>query len=54
MDQIKKPYTKPTLQAHGSVEVITGFTGHDVFGGGFLSQGAKAKSKKHGPADFGS
>ena len=55
MEQTKKPYTKPTLQAHGSVEVITGFVGgHDVFGGGFLSQGAKCKSKTHGPADFGS
>lgn len=51
----KKQYNKPTLQAHGTVEHVTGFTGgHDVFGGGFLSQGAKCKAKKHGPADFGS
>jgi len=54
MEQTKKPYSKPTLQAHGSVEGITGFTGHDVFGSGFLSQGAKAKSRHHGAADFGS
>ena len=55
MEQMKKSYTKPTLLAHGSVEVITGYAGsHDVFGGGFLSQSAKCKSKQHGPADFGS
>lgn len=51
----KKTYAKPTVTAHGAVEEITGYAGgHDVFGGGFLSQGAKSKAKKHGPADFGS
>ncbi|MDB5716162.1 MAG: hypothetical protein JWO15_3559 [Sphingomonadales bacterium] len=50
----KKNYVKPVLSSHGTVEVVTGFTGHDVFGGGFLSQGAKCKAKKQGPADFGS
>jgi hypothetical protein len=55
MRQIKKPYAKPQLQVHGSVEAITGYTGdHDVFGGGFLSPKSKAAAKKHGPADFGS
>ena len=54
-DMEKKQYNKPTLQTHGTVELITGYTaGHDVFGGGFLSQGAKCKAKKQGPADFGS
>jgi hypothetical protein len=54
MDQ-KKPYTKPVVRVHGSVEDITGYTGqHDVFGGGFLSTHSKAAAKKHGPADFGS
>jgi len=55
MHQTKKPYSKPELQVHGSVEAITGYTGgHDVFGGGFLSPKSKAKAKKQGPADFGS
>ena len=54
MYQTKKPYSKPELQVHGSVEAITGYTGQDVFGGGFLSPKSKAKAKKHGPADFGS
>jgi len=55
MRQIKKPYVKPQLQVHGSVEAITGYTGdHDVFGGGFLSPQSKARAKKQGPADFGS
>ncbi|MET0341617.1 MAG: hypothetical protein ABW252_11500 [Polyangiales bacterium] len=50
----KKSYSKPVLHVHGSVEQITGFTGKDVFGGGFLSPYSKAAAKKHGPADFGS
>ena len=50
----KKPYVKPELQVHGSVEAITGFSGHDIFGGGFLSPKCKAKAKSQGPADFGS
>ena len=55
MEQTKKPYTKPALQLHGSVEVLTGFGGqHDVFGGGFLSPNCKAKAKSHGAADFAS
>lgn len=55
MQQNKKPYAKPALRVHGSVEAITGFTkDHDVFGGGFLSSRSKAAAKKHGPADFGS
>lgn len=55
MRQNKKPYAKPQLQLHGSVEAITGYAGdYDVFGGGFLSPQSKAKAKKHGPADFGS
>jgi hypothetical protein len=55
MNTSKRVYVKPTVTAHGKVEEVTGFTGgHDVFGGGFLSQGAKAHAKKHGPADFGS
>jgi hypothetical protein len=52
MEQMKKPYAKPTLKLHGSVEAVTGFTGeHDVFGGGFLSTAAKCKAKTHGAAD---
>lgn len=51
----RKPYVKPQLHVHGSVEAITGFTGgHDIFGGGFLSPKCKAKAKAQGPADFGS
>jgi hypothetical protein len=53
MQQSKKPYAKPELSVHGSVEAITGFTGsHDVFGGGFLSSRSKAAAKKQGPSDF--
>lgn len=51
---MKKTYKKPLLNSHGTVEAVTGFVAHDVFGGGFLSQGAKCKSKTHGAADFGS
>lgn len=52
---MKKKYVKPSVTNHGSVETITGYTKvHDVFGGGFLSAGAKIKSKTHGVADFGS
>jgi hypothetical protein len=51
MEQMKKPYVKPELKLHGSVESITGFTGeHDVFGGGFLSTAARCKQKDHSPA----
>lgn len=55
MSSKKKPYVKPELQVHGSVEAITGYTGnYDVFGGGFLSPNSRAQAKKHGPSDFGS
>lgn len=53
MEQMKKPYAKPTLTLHGSVESITGFgpEQHDVFGGGFLSTKHKCTAKGQGPAD---
>jgi hypothetical protein len=53
----KRPYQKPELIRHGSVEEITGWTGGgsgEFFGG---SQGAAANKvayRKNGPGDFGS
>ena len=51
---MKRLYKKPVLEVHGKVEDLTGYNGHDVFGGGFLSPAAKAKARQSGPADFGS